>query len=112
MIVVCNSSPLIALAKIERFDLLKSLFGRIYIPEAVWEEVVLKGQGKPGVEEMEEAINLWVERRDVQDKLAVEVLLTDLVLYFISSVTYYYAAGAKRVYCRESLASIADNQLL
>ena len=27
---------------------------------------------------MEEAINLWVERRDVQDKLAVEVLLTDL----------------------------------
>ena len=78
MIVVCNSSPLIALAKIERLDLLKSLFGRIFIPEAVWEEVALKGRGKPGGEGMEEAINLWVEKRDVQDKLAVEILLTDL----------------------------------
>lgn len=78
MIIVCNSGPLIALAKIERFDLLKSLFGRIYISERVWEEVVLKGRGKPGAAETEEAIHLWIEKRDVQDKFAVEILLADL----------------------------------
>ena len=78
MIIVCDSGPLIALAKIERFDLLKSLFGRIYISERVWAEVVLKGRGKPGAQETEEAIHLWIEKRDVQDRFAVEILLADL----------------------------------
>jgi hypothetical protein len=43
MIAVSNSTPLIALAKINRLDLLKDYFGKIYIPEEVYDEVVRRG---------------------------------------------------------------------
>lgn len=40
MIVVTDASPLIALARIGRVDLLRSLFGKRVLPHAVWREVV------------------------------------------------------------------------
>ena len=39
MIVVSDSTPLITLMKAGRLDLLKSLFGEVLIPEAVFAEV-------------------------------------------------------------------------
>ena len=72
MIVVSNSSPLIALAKIGKLHILKELFGEIIIPKAVWNEVVVKGKGKPGAEEVEKAE--WIKVREVKDRLSVEVL--------------------------------------
>lgn len=39
MIVVADSSPLIALAAIGRHELLHQLYGEIHIPLAVWQEV-------------------------------------------------------------------------
>ncbi|HEC88601.1 MAG TPA: DUF3368 domain-containing protein [Thermoplasmata archaeon] len=41
--VVSNSSPLIHLAKIKKLDLLKDIFGRIFIPKAVYDESVVEG---------------------------------------------------------------------
>lgn len=38
-IVIADSSPLILLAKIERLDILSSLYDEIYIPEAVHNEI-------------------------------------------------------------------------
>ena len=38
--VVCNSSPIIALSKIGKLDLLWTLFDEVMIPEAVFEEIV------------------------------------------------------------------------
>lgn len=52
MFVVSNSSPLISLAKIQRFHLLKELFGEIIIPKNVYDEVVIKGKGKTGFHEV------------------------------------------------------------
>jgi predicted nucleic acid-binding protein len=72
MIVVSNSSPLIALAKIGKLHILRDLFGKITIPKAVWHEVVVKGKGKPGAEEVEKAE--WIKVREVEDILSVEVL--------------------------------------
>ncbi len=72
MIVVSNSSPLIALAKIGKLHILKDLFGEIIIPKAVWYEVVVKGKGKPGAEEVERAE--WIKVREVEDILSVEIL--------------------------------------
>ena len=66
MIVVVNSTPLIYLAAIGRFDLLQAIYGRIVIPAAVYEEVVTQGAGKPGASETAEAT--WIERRDVADR--------------------------------------------
>ena len=40
--VIVNSTPLIALAKSRRLDLLRHLYGRIVIPEAVYREVTEK----------------------------------------------------------------------
>jgi len=40
--VVSNSSPLIHLAKIKKLDLLKEIFGKIFIPKAVYDECVVE----------------------------------------------------------------------
>ena len=40
MIVVSDSSPLIALASIGRLHLLHDLFGEVFVPPAVWAEVL------------------------------------------------------------------------
>lgn len=46
--VVVNSTPLISLATIGRLDLLQILYGKVYIPHAVFEEVYTKGKSKAG----------------------------------------------------------------
>jgi len=42
---VCNATPLIALARIGRLDLLRLAFEQVVIPKAVYEQVVVKGNG-------------------------------------------------------------------
>lgn len=48
MIVVSNTTPLIGLATIQQFDLLQHLFGKIYIPQAVYDEAVAAGREQGG----------------------------------------------------------------
>ncbi len=52
MKVVTNSTPLIALSKINRLELLREVHRSIYIPEEVYTEVVVNGVGKPGAAEV------------------------------------------------------------
>ena len=75
-LVVSNSGPLITLSTIGRLDLLKSLFVRIAVPQAVYEEVVIQGQGEPGSKEVAEAE--WIHTVPVQDRLAVNLLQESL----------------------------------
>jgi hypothetical protein len=42
MIVISNSSPLVALSRVDHLSVLKKLFGKIYIPDAVFEETVIQ----------------------------------------------------------------------
>lgn len=42
-LIVSNSTPLINFATIGEFDILRKLFAQIYVPQAVWREVVIKG---------------------------------------------------------------------
>src|SRR5262245_48755377 len=51
MKVVSNSGPLINLAKVDQFPLLRDLFQHITIPPAVFEEVVVRGGSQPGAGE-------------------------------------------------------------
>jgi predicted nucleic acid-binding protein len=51
MTVVCNSTPLMYLAAIGKFDLLQSLYGRFHIPNAIYGEVVTQGTGRWGAME-------------------------------------------------------------
>lgn len=42
MIIISNSSPLIALSRIEQLSILKYIFGKIYIPNEVYQETVIE----------------------------------------------------------------------
>ncbi len=79
MIVVSNTTPLIGLASIGRFELLRKLFGEIYIPRAVYEEAVVFGRERGGAKK-EVSTATWVKVKEVKDRLAVEVLLDELDL--------------------------------
>lgn len=76
MILVSNASPLVNLARIGHLELLHDLFGKLLVPEAVWEEVVVAGAGQPGARLLEEAS--WVTRRQVQNRSLVQALRQEL----------------------------------
>lgn len=77
MIVVSNTTPLIGLAVIERFDLLRRLFGEICIPQAVLREATAARHGS-GSAKREVSSASWIKTVRVRDSLAVEVLLDEL----------------------------------
>lgn len=72
MIVISNSSALINLVIIGRLDLLREKFGEIIVPQAVWQEVVIEGAGKPGAKEVERAN--WIRVEEVTNKPLVQLL--------------------------------------
>lgn len=88
--VVCNSSPLIWLAKIGRLTLLKALFGEIVIPMKVYEESALRKQSADVVligkaveerwikvsEEMMEEAKALAEASEIHMGEAEAILLT------------------------------------
>lgn len=76
MKIVSNSTPLINLSKIKCFNLLESLYKKIYIPPEVYNEIVERGKGRYGSKEVKEAP--WVIVKEVKNKLAVELLLSEL----------------------------------
>ena len=70
--IVSNTGPLIALAGISQFDLLRKLFGRIIIPPAVRAEV----QDETSVAALAAAD--WIVVQPAQDTLAVQLLREEL----------------------------------
>jgi uncharacterized protein len=66
LIVVCDASTLIALARIGQLDILEQIEAQVVIPMAVYEEVVIKGVGKPGADEIREAS--WIGTHAVSDR--------------------------------------------
>ena len=56
MNVISNSSPLIALSRINRLSVLKKLFGKIYIPDMVYKETVLQSNNSIQKENIQKAI--------------------------------------------------------
>jgi uncharacterized protein len=79
MIVVSNTTPLIGLASIQRFELLRQLFGAIHIPQAVYDEAYLT-EDSAGKVKYEVPTASWIKPVAVKDRLAVEVLLDELDL--------------------------------
>jgi len=62
--IVSNAGPLISLSSINKLDLLKSLFGKIIIPTAVFHEVVVNGGGRPGSLEVGNA--KWIRNKKIE----------------------------------------------
>ncbi len=76
MTVVSDTGPLIYLARIGRLDLLKEKFGSVAIPEEVYNEVCVIGEGKPGSDEIKRAD--WIKTKEVNDDFLIEVLKLEL----------------------------------
>ena len=73
MVVVANSTPLIALSKIGLFELLKDYFSEILIPKEVYEEVVIRGGKLYGAKEVSNSE--WIKTIEVNNRIAVDALL-------------------------------------
>jgi predicted nucleic acid-binding protein len=76
VIVVSDATPLIALAKVGRLELLKVLFGTIRIPQSVYDEVVTDSKGRPGSLEVSQAS--WITTQSPVDWTKVDYLRADL----------------------------------
>lgn len=63
--IVSDSGPIIAFSKIDRLDILRLLFGRVLIPDAVYDEIVVRGMGRPGSDDV--ARSSWIERRTLMN---------------------------------------------
>jgi len=77
--VISDSSVILNLAIVGKLDLLKTFFKKVLIPQAVYEETVINGKGKPGAAEIEQAINeKWLEIVDVGMSALIKLLEKDL----------------------------------
>jgi hypothetical protein len=71
IIVVSNASPLILLSGVGHFERLRDLFGEVRITPQVFDEVAVRGKGRPGAAEVGASpfirIQEVVESRKVRD---------------------------------------------
>jgi len=74
--IVSDSSPLISLARIGKLNILHRLYGELLIPQAVWNEVAVRGVGQAGVEEIKSAA--WIKTAAVSNDELVRALQRDL----------------------------------
>ena len=76
MTVVSDSSVLFILARIGKLMVLRDLYGEVYIPEAVWKEAVVQGEGQAGASEIKSAS--WVNKQSVKNSELVKALRQEL----------------------------------
>jgi predicted nucleic acid-binding protein len=72
---VSDSSPLIFLSALRDLDLLRQIVGEIFIPRAVYREVVVDGHGKPRAEEVERAMGNWISVVGAKDTSKVTKIM-------------------------------------
>lgn len=72
IVAAADASFLIGLGLLDQIALLEAMSERIYVAEAVWEEVVIRGRGRPGAERIEQAT--FLIRQSVQNRQAVAML--------------------------------------
>lgn len=78
---ICNSGPLIYLAKLNRLDLLADLYGSVIIPRAVHDEVVVLGKQRGHVDAL--TIQLFLR----QQRWPITVVPTETLVAYRPAVT-------------------------
>lgn len=68
--IVSDSGPIIAFSRVGRLDILKRLFGYVIIPDAVYEEFVVMGKGRPGEPEVRQSE--WIQHRSVRNRERID----------------------------------------
>jgi predicted nucleic acid-binding protein len=109
MIVVSDASPLIALARIDRLELLREMFGTLLLPDSVWNEVTAAGVERPGAASVLRAD--WIERRSVSDSALVARLRLDLGAGESEAIALARESRADVLLIDERLGRIAAQRL-
>lgn len=76
MSVVSNTSPIINLAAIGQLHLLRAVYSRLVIPQAVYREIVIAGPALPGA--VEAVTEGWIESRTIAFPAELRYLQTIL----------------------------------
>jgi predicted nucleic acid-binding protein len=72
MRVVADAGPILSFARANRLELLRQVVGDLAIPDAVYEDIVVQGSGKPGSQEVMQSS--WIRRLPVRDRAFVAQL--------------------------------------
>jgi hypothetical protein len=77
--VVSNSSPLIYLAKISKLDLIRDIYSRVWISEAVFNETVTKGKALKITDAsiIEEAAGKWILIKTIDSETSQKYAFLD-----------------------------------
>lgn len=97
MIVVSDAGPLIYLGSVGRLALLRDLFGRVVVPQQVWNEVVGAGTERPGSAAV--ATASWIDVRTPADPLAIDRLLRVLDAGEAAAIGLCRELGANLLLC-------------
>jgi uncharacterized protein len=76
MIFVADAGPIISFALADRLELLRQVVGELWIPEAVYQEIVTKGAGRPGAAEA--SGGAWIKRKPITQQATFQTLPTTL----------------------------------
>jgi uncharacterized protein len=75
LLVLSNTTPLIALAHCRLFSLFRELYGSLLVPSAVYHEVVTEGQIRPGAQKTVTAVTIgWIQVVSLQTPAIAEHL--------------------------------------
>jgi uncharacterized protein len=78
MSLVADAGPILSFARAQRLELLRDVVGTLLIPEAVYDDIVVRGAGKPGAQEVQTSI--WIRHERIQDPSLIEQLPSKLHL--------------------------------
>jgi len=108
MIVVSNATPIISLASIGKIDILKHFFDKVYIPQAVYDEI--KSKKAYGYKEIDDD---FFEVAHIKDEFAQNILLNDLDLGEAQTIVLAKEMSADIVLIDETIGyNLAKSQQL
>jgi uncharacterized protein len=94
--IVSDAGPVIIFARIGRLSLLHEITGSLLIPDAVYDEIVVKKGGMPGATEVAQAA--WIQKASVATRSTIDVLPS--VLHEGEREAIALAKGAERAVAR------------
>lgn len=100
MIIISDTSPIVNLAAIGQLDLIPKLFTHIIIPQAVFDEITIRGAGKFGSSEVLTA--QWISIRQCTNTVLLSNLLIDLDQGEAEAITLAVEMDTKSILIDES----------
>lgn len=92
MICVCNTSPITNLAAIGQIELLQKLYGEVFVPYEVAQELAQGATESPGFVDVDEVA--WIHVQPVENQPLVASLLSELDLGEAAAIALATERGA------------------